>query len=256
MSDEVGATTVLLVGALLLRLTLEGTYARYVKAGMYPWLLVAGFALAVLGLFGVIRALAARKPLAHDPALAHDAGLAHDHHHQHSESPRGTSAAYAALRSERAGWLLLAPVIALLLVTPPALGSFGVDRSTVVDVTSDGQTFAALPAGRTVPMTLLEFDQRAADHDGASFGTTQVELTGFVARTPDGDGFRLARYQIQCCAADAVAAVVRVVGASGDPPARDQWVTVTGTFHGSPGEIPELLATSLSIVGTPGDPYE
>lgn len=231
MSDEVGSTTVLLVGALLLRLTLEGTYARYVKAGMYPWLLVAGLALAVLGLFGVIRALAARKPLAHD----------HDHDHQHSE---------------RAGWLLLAPVTALLLVAPPALGSFGVDRSTAVDVTSGGQTFAALPAGTTVPMTLLEFDQRAADHDGASFGTTQVELTGFVARTPDGDGFRLARYQIQCCAADAVAAVVRVVGASGDPPARDQWVTVTGTFRGSRGEIPELLATSLRIVPAPGDPYE
>jgi uncharacterized repeat protein (TIGR03943 family) len=227
MTDEVGSTTVLLVGALLLRLTLTGIYERYVRAGMYPWLLIAGLALLVLGLLGVVRALTARAPLEHD----------HDH-------------------SERAGWLLLAPVIALLLVAPPALGSFGVDRSTVVDVTSGGQTFAALPAGGTTPMTLLEFDQRAADHDGASFGTTQVQLTGFVARDRDGDGFRLARYQIQCCAADAVAAVVRVVGASGDLPARDQWVTVTGTFHGAPGEVPELLAASLRVVPAPGDPYE
>jgi uncharacterized repeat protein (TIGR03943 family) len=131
-----------------------------------------------------------------------------------------------------------------------------VDRSTVVDVVSGGQTFTPLPAGVTVPMTLLEFDQRAADHDGASLGTTQVQLTGFVARTTDGDGFRLARYQIQCCAADAVAAVVRVVGASGDLPARDQWVTVTGTYHRAPGDVPELLATSLHVVSAPDDPYE
>ncbi len=227
MTEEVGATTVLLVGALLLRLTLTGAYARYVKLGMYPWLLAAGVVLALLGLAGVVRALTARG------------GPAPDHGHH-----------------EQAGWLLLAPVVALLLVTPPALGSFGVDRSTVVDVRSGGRTFAPLPPGATVPMTLLEFDQRAADHDGASFGGTQVRLTGFVARTRDGDGFRLARYQIQCCAADAVAAVVRVVGASGDLPARDRWVTVTGTYHGSPGEVPELLAVSLETIAAPGDPYE
>jgi uncharacterized repeat protein (TIGR03943 family) len=229
MTEEVGATTVLLVGALLIRLTVTDAYARYVRVAMYPWLLIAGVALVLLGLAGVIRALRSRP----------GSGPEHDHDH-----------------SERAGWLLLAPVVALFLVTPPALGSYGVDRSTVVEVSSGGPTFARLPAGGPVPMTLLEFDQRAADHDGVSFGDTQVRLTGFVARSRDGDGFRLARYQIQCCAADAVAAIVRVVGASGDLPARDEWVTVTGTYHGSPGDIPELLAVSLSRVPSPGDPYE
>jgi len=72
--------------------------------------------------------------------------------------------------SERIGWLLLAPVLALLLVTPPTLGSFGVARSAAVNVTSGGKVFDALPAGRTVPMTLLEFDQRAADHRGRASG--------------------------------------------------------------------------------------
>ncbi|OLB73380.1 MAG: TIGR03943 family protein, partial [Actinobacteria bacterium 13_2_20CM_2_71_6] len=158
--------------------------------------------------------------------------------------------------SERVGWLLLAPVVALLMVTPPALGSFGVDRSTVVDVSSGGRTFDPLPGNGTVPMTLLEYDQRTADHAGASFGATPVRLTGFVARTRDGSGFRLARYQIQCCAADAVAAVVRIVGATGDPPALDSWVTVTGTFHPSTDGVPELVASSLSTTPPPTDPYE
>ena len=228
MTDEVGATTVLLVGALLVRLAVTGAYERYVRAGMGPWLLVAGILLVLLGLFGVVRAL--RGTATED---------SHEHHGH-----------------ERAGWLLLIPVVALLLVAPPALGSFGVDRNTVVAVSSGGRTFASLSSSEPVPMTLLEYDERAADHDGASFGTVRVQLTGFVARVADGDGFRLARYQIQCCAADAVAAVARVVGASGDLPARDQWVTVTGTYHGSPGGIPELLTSIVSPVPPPRDPYE
>ena len=226
MSEEVGSTTVLLVGALLVRLAAGGAYARYVRVGMGPWLLVAGILLVVLGAAGVIRALVRPRP-------------PDEHAHR-----------------EYAGWLLLAPVVALLMVTPPALGSFGVDRNTVVAVGSGGRTFASLPGGGTVSMTLLEFNQRAADHHGISFGTTPVRLTGFVARATDGDGFRLARYQIQCCAADAVAAVVRVVGATGTPPARDGWLTVTGTFEPSADPVPRLRASSLGAIPPPPDPYE
>jgi uncharacterized repeat protein (TIGR03943 family) len=227
MTEDARATTVLLVGALLVRLSITGAHAKYVRVGMGSWLLVAGILLVILGVAGVVRALRSTGP----------AVLDHDH-------------------GERVGWLLLAPVLALLLVTPPALGSYGVDRNATVKVTDGGKTFDALPAGRTVPMTLLEFDQRTADHNGTSFGSTPVRLTGFVSRTDDGDGFRIARYQIACCAADAVAAVARITGASGDPPTRDQWVTVTGTFHGSADGIPILQATSLTPIPTPKDPYE
>ena len=242
MSEDARATTVLLVGALLIRLSLSHAYARYVRVGMGWWLLAAGILLAVLGLAGVVRALTTRRP-GPDPHGDH-----HDHHgdHRHDHHRHG----------ERVGWLLLAPVLALLLVTPPALGSYGVDRNATVKVTSGGRTFSSLPAGRTVPMSLLEFDERAADHNGASMGTTPVRLTGFVAGTNDGGGFRLARYQIACCAADAVPAVVRVTGAAGDPPPRDRWVTVTGTFQRSADGIPELRASSLAEIPAPRDPYE
>ena len=117
MSEEVGATTVLLVGALLVRLTVTDAYARYVRVGMAPWLLIAGVVLAGLGLAGVLRSLFARTT------------AEHDHGHEHGYT-------------ERVGWLLLAPVVALLMVAPPALGSYGVDRSAAVAVSSGGHAFS------------------------------------------------------------------------------------------------------------------
>ncbi|WP_345366958.1 TIGR03943 family putative permease subunit [Actinoallomurus liliacearum] len=233
VTEDARATTVLLVGAMMVRLALTGAYAKYVKTGMGSVLLIAGILLVGLGLVGVARAL----------GFVRGRGDAHGHDHGHAHG-------------DRAGWLLLGPVLALLLVTPPALGSFGVGRSAAVDVSSGGRTFDPLPTGRTVPMTLLEFDERTADHHGASFGATPVRLTGFVTPAKDRTGFRIARYQIACCAADAVAAVVRVTGTTGNAPARDQWVTVTGTFQRAADGVPELRATSLAEVTAPRDPYE
>jgi uncharacterized repeat protein (TIGR03943 family) len=230
VNEETGSATVLLVGVLLIRLSLTNLHVRYVQESMGVWLLASGIVLTAVGAAGVVRALL--RP--------HATVTVADHHEGHTE---------------RIGWLLLAPVVALLMVSPPPLGSYGVDRSTVV-IDDSGTTFAPLPPSETVTMTLLEFDQRAADHDGASFGTTPVQLTGFVARTEDGAGFVIARYQIACCAADAVAAVARIVGTSGDAPSRDSWVSVTGTYHGLVDGVPELRATSLQLIQAPVDPYE
>jgi uncharacterized repeat protein (TIGR03943 family) len=156
---------------------------------------------------------------------------------------------------DRMGWLLLAPIAALLLVAPPTLGSFGVDRGAQVDIRAGGQVLPPLkPGSGPVAMTLLEYGQRAFDHDGASFNGAAVRLTGFVAGT-DPDGFRLARYQIACCAADAVPVVLRVVGAREVPP-RDQWVTVVGSFAPGDGKVPEVAASNVVAIRAPEDPYE
>ena len=243
VSEDARATTVLLVGALMVRLAITGAYLKYVRTGMGWLLLAAGVLLVALGLVGVVRALGRRgRPAPHthdDQAPGREDAPAHDHGH-----------------GDRIGWLLLAPVLALLLVTPPSLGSFAVDRSAAVNVSSGGKTFDPLPSGRTMPMSLLEFDQRTADHAGASFGSTPVRLTGFVTPAADAQGFRIARYQIACCAADAIASVVRVTGAVGGRPGRDQWVTVIGTFNHSADGVPELRATSLAQTSAPADPYE
>ena len=218
--NPAGGTISLLVGAVLLRLTVTGAYTRYVQGRMGPWLVVAGVVVIVLGLATLVRG----RPT---------------HEHEHGQ---------------RVGWLLLAPIAALLLVSPPALGSYGVDRGASVDVREGVPEFRPLdPDAGPVDMTLLEFSQRAFDHDGSSFRGTPVRLTGFVA---GGGGFRLARYQIACCAADAAPVVVRVVGTQGDSPARDQWVSVTGTFRSGGGDTPELTATSVVEIPEPADPYE
>jgi uncharacterized repeat protein (TIGR03943 family) len=220
-----GGTISVLVGAVLLRLTITGAYTRYVQSRMGVWLVVAGVVVIGLGVATLVRGWRG--------------GEARSDEHEHGE---------------RVGWLLLAPITALLLVAPPALGSYGVDRGTSVDVREGAPEFQPLdPDTGPVDMTLLEFNQRAFDHDGASFGGTPVRLTGFVA---GGGELRLARYQIACCAADAAPVVVRVDGTEGDAPARDQWVTVTGTFRPGGGETPRLAATSVVEIPEPADPYE
>jgi len=194
------------------------------RLGGFRWwvrLLVAGLTLAVLGAVTFVRALRGRE----------------------HEEPRE-------------GWLVLAPIAALLLVAPPTLGSFGVGRGAAVDVRAGAPVFRQLPSDAgPIPMTLLEYGQRAFENDGASFAGASVRLTGFVAGGAPG-GFRLARYQISCCAADAAPVVIHVEGIGGDPPCRDAWVTVTGTFHPPAGGEPVLAATSVELISTPEDPYE
>jgi uncharacterized repeat protein (TIGR03943 family) len=227
-----GGTITMLVGAVALRLTFTDTYRRYVQPGMGRWLLIAGIAVVVVGFVTLVQALRGV-----DPPEAHG----HDHEHAHGVG---------------VGWLLLAPIAALLLVAPPTLGTYGVDRAANVNVRPGKSVFEPVrqrPGG--APMTLLEYVQRAFDHGGRSLRRASVRLTGFVAGTEPG-GFRLARYQIACCAADATPVVVRVVGTAGTPPRDDQWVTVTGTFHRSGGELPELVATTVAEIPAPEDPYE
>jgi uncharacterized repeat protein (TIGR03943 family) len=215
-------TLITLVGAVVLRLTLSGDYLRFVKEGMRPWLLVAGVLLAVLGVVTVVRALRARTE-DHEP---------------------------------REGWLILAPIAVLLLVAPPALGSYGVDRAAAVTVTSHSGEFPPLPkTGEPVPMTLLEYGQRSFDGDGATLQDATVQLTGFVAAGASGGTFRLARYQIACCAADAAAAIVEVVGGGSTPP-QDEWVTVLGTYQAPDGEVPRVAAVAVQHIDPPEDPYE
>jgi uncharacterized repeat protein (TIGR03943 family) len=225
-----GGTISLLVGSVLLRLAVTGDYRRYVRVGMGPWLAVAGAAVIVLGLATLAGALRRNQPVDAHGHVQHDGG--------------------------RAGWLLLAPIAALLLIAPPTLGSFGVSRGATVDIRSGPGVFRPLaPSAAPVPMTLLEFGQRAFDRGGATLRGATVELTGFVAEA-GGGGFRLARYQIACCAADAAPVVVDVVAVHGDLPPRDQWVVVTGTLLPGGAEIPRLAATSVLEVAPPGEPYE
>jgi uncharacterized repeat protein (TIGR03943 family) len=233
VTTDAGATLTTIVGVLLARLALQGTFRRYVKPGMGPWLAVAGIALALLGLAVLWR-----------HRRGDDDHSAHEHGHVHGGEP--------------VAWLLLAPVLVLLLVAPAPLGAFSLDRTgSAASVKSGGGVYAPLdPASAPHQMTLLEFDQRAFEGtNGASFAGVPVQVVGFVAPAK-GDGFLLARYSIACCAADALAATAHVVGWDGPAPARDTWVEVVGTFQNGDAINPRLVATSVAPIPTPDDPYE
>jgi uncharacterized repeat protein (TIGR03943 family) len=231
VSTDAGAVLTTVIGVLLTRLALEGTFRRYVQPAMGPWIAVAGVLLAGLGLVVLWR------------HRRGDDGGAHGHHHG-----RGGVA-----------WLLLAPVVAILLIAPPSLGAFALDRTgSAVTVRSGEGTFAPLdPATAPHEMSLLEFNQRAFEGraDGTSFAGAPVRLVGFVGPTKD-QGFLVARFQIACCAADALAATAYVVGWFGPVPARDAWVAVEGTFQPGDDTNPRLVATSVTVVAVPDDPYE
>jgi uncharacterized repeat protein (TIGR03943 family) len=229
VSTDAGATLTTIVGVLLTRLALQGTFRRYVRPGMGPWIAVAGILLALLGITVLWR---------------HRRGDDDHSAHQHG--------------GEQVAWLLLAPVLVLLLVAPQPLGAFSLDRTgSVASIKSGGGVFAALdPSTGPHEMTLLEFDQRAFEGtNGASFNGSAVQLVGFVG-PKSNHGFLVARYSIACCAADALAATADVIGWTGPAPVRDAWVQIVGTFEPGDEVNPRLVAASVTVVPTPDDPYE
>ncbi len=246
MSPEAGASLTAVVGVLLTRLALDGSFRRYVRPGMGPWLTLSGVLLTLLGLLVLWRL--------HHPRADHDHDHDHDadHDHDHEADADGHHG------PERVGWLLLAPVLALLLIAPGPLGAFALDRTgSAVTLRSGGAVFPPLdPGGSPHLMSLVEFDQRAFDGtDGSTFNGADVRLIGFVG--PDrGADFVLGRYSIACCAADALAATALVTGWSGPTPPRDAWVEVVGRFQTGGGDDPRLAATTVTVIPPPDDPYE
>jgi uncharacterized repeat protein (TIGR03943 family) len=234
MSTDAGATLTAVIGVVLTRLSLQGTFRRYVRPGMGVWLAIAGVLLTLLGIIVLWR-----HRRGQDDHSAHELPG-----HEHG--------------GEKVAWLLLAPILALLLIAPGALGSFALGRTgSAVSVRGGGAVFSKLDAAAGPhEMSLLEYDQRAFDGTtGSSFNGAPVKLIGFVGPKKD-EGFVLARYSIACCAADALAATAHVVGWTGPEPERDSWVTVEGTFEPGDEKDPRLVATSVTPIPEPGDPYE
>ncbi len=119
MNQETQSIIVTLLGGLLVSITLSGRFTSYVRPGFAPLLLIGGGILIVVGVLTLILTIRAdiEADRARKQALAAAAasGVADAHGHDHSAS--------------RAPWLLLAPVLVLLLMAPPALGADAVARN-------------------------------------------------------------------------------------------------------------------------------
>ncbi|HWD44614.1 MAG TPA: TIGR03943 family protein [Actinomycetota bacterium] len=246
MSQEQTRSLMLVVlGAMAVWLWRSGQALNYVRPGLVPLVgaaglvLLAGGLLPPLGLLGTGRA-------GHRPDSLGDQDL---HHH-----------------GSRVGWLLLVPVLVVMLIQPAALGSYAVSSRTVVPGSGGNGQFPPLdaPVRGAVPMSMAEFVTRAVRDPGQSLAGVRVRLTGFVAPAEhdQGGSYRLTRFVIFCCAADAEAlqAVVR-----GDqvPRARDQWLEIEGTWQPRPADVdnpspppPVLNADVVRPIAPPRPPYE
>lgn len=227
MRRETQNILLILLGGALLKISFSGLYLRYVQKGFLPLLVAAGVIMILLALFAIARDIRGHETHAHD-------------------------------HSTRSTWLMLLPVLAVFLISPPALGLDVVNNASDTNRPTSRSGFAELPSGEVIPLSLTEFITRTAWDDSGTLDNRTVRLTGFIARS-EGQTY-VARLSISCCAADARPLKVRLVGE--DPAfADEQWVEVTGkVVAGSATKeasyVPSFTIQSVNAVSPPAEPYE
>ncbi len=252
MNQDAQSLLVVLVGAAVTRIAADGSYQLYVRGNLRPWLLIAGIVLVVIGIVSLLRSDLRRRrdDDSVDDGTA-DGLTAGDDGHGHAHGGQRWVA-----------WLLLAPIMVIFLVAPPALGAYtAAHRGGAVAKPVGDSTFPALPAGSSVPDTLRDFSERAVWDKGRTLTGRTVALTGFV--TPrSGGGIFLTRMMITCCAADASPIEVMVTGTV--PRVRaNEWLKISGRYagldrrdDGGDGPLAVLRAVRITPIGAPAEPYE
>jgi uncharacterized repeat protein (TIGR03943 family) len=225
----------ILVGAAVLRASLTDLYLRYVRGGLRPFLVVAGVVLVVAGIATLWYEIRSR--------------------HVHREDAGGHPH-----REPRIAWLLLLPLFALIVVGPPALGSYAADRNGTALQRPPG--FAALPADDPLQLEVLDYATRAVYDHGRGLANRRIKLTGFITIGHTGAPY-LTRMVMSCCAADALPIKV---GLAGHVPAGlrpNTWLEVTGRYTTSrltddfnDGAIPFIDVNEARRVPAPRQPYE
>ncbi|MFR9729410.1 TIGR03943 family putative permease subunit [Saccharopolyspora sp. MS10] len=259
MRGETQNLLLVLLGGALLKLALTGTYLRYVKPGLFPWLVGAGAVVVALGAVAIVRdvleararARAAVDPFAPPVPERSGPGQEGTEHEHRSRSP----------------WLLLLPVFAVFLVAPPALGadSIGRGQHAAAPERPGAEFFDALPPGPAPRLTVSEFITRVVWDGSGALERRAVRLQGFVVHPDDDPGrSQLARLRISCCAADAAPVLIDLAGAPAEALTEvepDTWIEVTGTLRPGTateanGHVPTFDLTEVHEIPAPEDPYE
>jgi uncharacterized repeat protein (TIGR03943 family) len=232
----------LMFGGALIRATLTDMFLRYVKAGLRPLLLTAGILLVAAAIMTIWYEFRP-APAAHDDGHDDD-GHGHAHH------------------EPRIGWLLLLPVIALLLISPPALGAYSAGQAGTIALSGGDSDYPPLPPGDPAQLTLIDYASRSLFDAGKSLAGRNVQLTGFLSSGSDGRPM-LTRIVLTCCAADGRPIKIGLNGtATIDAPA-SSWIQVVGVYSNQVGadpvnkaQVAYLTVKTWQQISEPKDPYD
>ncbi len=152
------------------------------------------------------------------------------------------------------------PLFALILVAPPALGSYSATHTGTALQKPLG--FPELPDEGPLRLGVGEYAARAVYDDGRHLRGRSIRVTGFVAMSGSGDPY-LVRMGLNCCAADAQPVKIALTGELPPVLRPDTWLEVTGGYtprrtkdpvNGRP--VPYLEVTRAEPVPAPSDPYD
>lgn len=156
------------------------------------------------------------------------------------------------IRELGANGLLVAPILFTLMVPAPSLGALAVENKRTKNVA------APLETAIEGEIRLYEIAWAAESAEYASYNElaagTPVDFVAFVSNKLDkAKELEVSRFMVGCCAADANAFSVKLVGAP--DLAVDTWVQVKGKLTGTPGKNLKVAATSVEEVAQPSNPY-
>jgi uncharacterized repeat protein (TIGR03943 family) len=216
VNRQAQAVVMLLLGGAVLKISLGDLYLRYVKEGLRPFLIGAGALLVIAAVMTLWHEYRGQPEVASATDQdEHEHGDDHGHGHGH--------------RGPMVGWLIIAPVLGLLLVAPPAMGAFAAGQSGTALSTAAESDYPPLPPGDVVGITMLDYASRSVFDKGKSLGDRKVKLVGFLVTGSDGKQV-LARMILSCCAADARPIKVGFAGTGPTGLPDDSWVEIVGTY--------------------------
>jgi uncharacterized repeat protein (TIGR03943 family) len=287
----------LLTGGALLHAGSTDLYLRYVKAGLQPLLIGAGVVLiaaAVATLWYERRATGSRqgngapapepnqapapdrtaapeRTAAPDRTAAPERTAAPDHTAESDRVPDPDHTAETgrnapdpdrhAHREPRVAWLLVLPLLALVLVAPPAAGSYTAMR-TGSALQEQPWGYPKLPADGPLKLSVADYAGRAVYDKGRALAGRRIKVAGFLALDGHGAPY-LVRMALNCCAADAQPVKIALTGELPPVLQPDSWIEVTGTYTPKRTKdpvngtaVPYLSVASTRPVKAPQDPYD
>ena len=246
MSRDTENVVLFLLGMCTAAIVVTGSFTRYVKPTLMPWLAVTAVLLVTLALSAIIRDVRAHGRRGDDP----------DHHDDVAHEHRSAVV-----------WLLVLPVALLGFVVPPALGA----RTAEPTVAALPRLvllrpFPPLPADRAPELPLPEVVVRANRDSANTLDGRLITVTGFTIKEGDGkegDGVDLGRVVIICCAADGQLARLHLRGPAAETAAaypEETWLRVEGTVVPRPSDVaglstPTLTVSAVTPIEAPQNPY-